>query len=128
MKYTGLTEKLRLLAPVATMLLLMLCCVSCSTTRKYFPAISTNRTGNAILATLPPGTELRLYENTDEFSRAFVNETRIITNTHPGCMVLKTITPLKIATPAYISERDRRELLYLQLIENLKLQNNNTSK
>lgn len=113
---------LQRLALMGTTLWLTLCCVGCANSRRYFPAVSTAPNGNAVLATLPTGTEIRFNENHPEIVRAFVNETIVICANSNGSFVLKTIAPLKLATPEYIQERDERELKYIEIIENLKIQ------
>ncbi len=76
--------------------------------------------GNAVITTLPVGTQIRLYKDGSEISRAFVNETKLVRDDSKNCIVLETIVPLKLATPAYINERDERELIYIETIERLQ--------
>ena len=85
------------------MLVLMLFSVGCRT-----PQPSVQGTGNAILITLPAGTKIELDKKSQA---ALVNEWA------DG----KTLTQMKLATPAYIYERDLRELEQLRIIEELKL-------
>jgi hypothetical protein len=68
------------------------------------------------------GTEIKLYKDDSEISRVFVNETKLVSEGTKNCIVLETIVPLKLATPAYINERDERELIYIDAIKSLKLQ------
>ena len=124
----NLTEsKVKLKKPVLLVmtLWLILCCVGCISRSQYYPTVST-QTGNGTIATLPAGTQIRLYKDGSEISRAFVNETKLVSDDSKNCIVLETVVPLKLATPAYINERDERELIYIETIE--RLQQTNISK
>jgi len=114
-------RKLKKPVPLVMTLWLILCCVGCISRSQYYPTVSA-QAGNAVIATLPVGTEIRLYKNGSEISRVFVNETKLVSDGSKNCIVLETIVPLKLATPAYINERDERELIYIDAIESLKLQ------
>jgi hypothetical protein len=66
--------------------------------------------GNAVLATLPPGTVLVLPKPDQAMSAAFANE---IASTGA---VLRTTASLLLCTPAYIAERDERELRLVEAL------------
>ncbi|MGC8744546.1 MAG: hypothetical protein ACP5T0_11770 [Verrucomicrobiia bacterium] len=116
--------QLKRLAPAAITLLLTLFYGGCASNREYLPSVIQTQQGNAIIATLPAGTQIKLYRNSDLIIRAFLNETEVVTNESNGVVVLKTLVPLNISTVQYISERDERELEYIKMIELLKIQQN----
>ena len=103
----------------ATMLALMLCCAGCAH-RPPLASVNQGSLGNALLSTLPARTVLRLphASATARLHSLLVNE---VTLTAPDSLTVNT--PLKICTPAYLAERDLRELALLQQIEQLRLEN-----
>jgi len=124
MKFMKLLAQLKRLAPAAITLLLTLFYGGCASNREYLPSVTQTQEGNAILATLPEGTLIKLNRGSDLIARAFLNETEIITNESNGVVILKTLVPLNISTVQYIRERDERELEYIKMIELLKIQQN----
>lgn len=89
------------------MLLLTLFCAGCSSSRQSILAsVHQGPLGNAVLVTLPPGTRIHLPNDSDA---AFVRAA-LVNEVEPGGETLVTRRPLKLATPAYIAERDAREL------------------
>jgi len=103
------TRKSRPLAKLATTLLLTLCCAGCLTSRPQIaPSVHQGPTGNAIAAQLPIGTSLE--QLPPYITAVFVNELE------NG----RTKSSLYLVTPAYISERDARELQLLKRLEELR--------
>lgn len=114
--WTASSAKLRRHARVATMLTLSLCCaawVSCKTPDRIQPAIHQGPQGNSVIATLPPGTVILLPESmppttAQSIAAAFVNEA-YHTQTMNGLRITLH-EPLRLITPAYLAERDAREM------------------
>jgi hypothetical protein len=106
----------------------MLCFAGCAVAYKSSPSILTTPMGNAVIATLPAGSEIRVKENAAALCQAFANEIAPATERDNGWQVLRTTAPLKIATESYITERDQREIFYateiLKLRSLLKERNN----
>ncbi len=105
-------------ARLAITLALSLCCAACAHRPALAPAIAQTARGNAVLMTLPAGTQLQFPDaNSHELARAvFVNEVEA----KPG-RALQVRSPLRLATPAYIDDRDARELALIEQIERMKL-------
>ncbi|MCX7871981.1 MAG: hypothetical protein N2487_01700 [Verrucomicrobiae bacterium] len=121
MKWVKFKGKLSVPAMRAMMLAPMLCFVGCAGTAKIYPSIQASPGGNAVIATLPTGCEIRIKENAERVAQAFANEVEIISTNSGGALVLKTIRAVKIATEGYIAERDQREVGYIEEILNLKM-------
>lgn len=101
------------------MIALSLFCASCTTSSR--PAFQRTTLGNAVIAPLPAGTEILAIKKLPGVEAAFANE---IEGTWWGasewrCLKLKE--PLVLATPAYIAERDRREIELMKEIERLRI-------
>lgn len=95
-----------LFAKLAMTLGLMLFCVSCaSNTGRLKPSIGT---GNAILTTLPAGTQLQLptASTAAQLRALFLNEVKPVENEDE---LLRLSAPLKVCTPEYIQQRDAAE-------------------
>lgn len=100
----------------------------CASGYKSSPTILNSPRGNAMVATLPTNSEIRVKQNPAVLFQAFVNEMRLVSTNSDGSWVLKTTTPLKIATESYLFERDERELLYIKEILQLRsFLNHNTN-
>ncbi len=104
-------------AVAVTMLVLSLCCAGCAH-KLPNAAVASLPTGNAVLVELPPGTLLTLPGNREQaYVRSlFPNEVEEA----PGAG-LRLRSALRLATPAYIADRDQRELMLLQVIEELRV-------
>jgi len=106
-------------API--MLAPMLCVGGCSIIRPDGPAPSVHQgpMGNAILATLPAGTMIRLDDpaRQAQMRALFVNEVAQQADSGNGEMTLRV--ELLICTPAYIAERDAAELRLWHQIQRL---------
>ena len=112
---------------------LMLCCGGCA--NMPLTSVHQGPLGNAVLATLPAGTRLEIpgAESERQLEAAFVNEVRSsrlnaqspkpTTNLELGAWNLELRTPLKLCTPAYLAERDLREMELLKQIEILRIEN-----
>jgi len=101
-------------AVLATMLLLMLYCAGCLTSKPQItPSVHQGPTGNAISAQLPIGTRLELPADSPVSSAI----TAVFANELEKGM---TKSSLYLVTPAYISERDARELQLLKRLEELR--------
>lgn len=98
----------------------MLCFAGCATAYKSNPSILLSPRGNAIIATLPTGSEIRVNKNQTALVQALANEVRPISTNGDSFIVLQTTAPLKIATESYILERDERELFYATEILKLR--------
>jgi len=94
-------------------LALMLCAAGCISSPELNPSVHQTPLGNAVLVTLPVGTMIWLpnSETQDQVRAAFINELG------PSGNGLKSIAPLKLATPAYIAERDAIELDLIRRLE-----------
>lgn len=107
---------------MAMMLSLSLCFAGCAafrSPREIQPAVTQGPQGNAVLATLPPGTVVYLPTLADgqKIHAAFLNEVNG-TNRTDGTYVLEVVRPLKVCTPAYIAERDATEMeLHRRLLQ-----------
>lgn len=95
----------------------MLSCVGCGIMmgrgRSTLPTIGQGPMGNAVLATLPVGTEIRLPDTATatQLRALLINEIQA----GNGPLIIRA--PLYICTPAYIAERDAVELrLHEQLL------------
>lgn len=100
----------------AMMLALSLCCAACVSGPRLMPSVAHTAQGNAILAALPAGTVLQLpnAKDTDLMRALFVNEVEA------AGAGLRLFRPLRLATPAYIVDRDQREVELLMRIEVLR--------
>ncbi len=99
------------------MLALSLFCAGCAH-RLPNAAVASLPAGNAVLVELPPGTVLTLPDNREQgYVRAlFPNEVEEA----PGAG-LRLRSPLRLASPAYIAERDQRELMLIQKIAEMQV-------
>lgn len=106
---------------MAMMLLLTLCAGGClHSPNKLLPSMHQGPLGNAVLMTLPPGTQIIPPAGVDPAPfGAFVNE---IGPAKVGTPNLLLRAPLKLATPAYIAERDAAESALFKQIQDLKVQ------
>jgi hypothetical protein len=113
-------------APTVMMLALTLCCAGCASWRSppaLAPSVLQGPLGNAVLVTLPRGTELVLPAATGgrpglgvQLGQALVNEVA-----PAGTNRWRLTTDLRLCTPAYLAERDAAELQLLLEIQRLKL-------
>jgi hypothetical protein len=106
-------------AGVEMMLLLSLSCavfVSCRTPDEIRPAVHIGEQGNAVIVTLPVGTliQVPVQSDADRVAGALINESA---KTNRAIMVL---TPLKLVTSAYLSERDAAEMALHKRIAELE--------
>jgi hypothetical protein len=119
--WTGCGRKSPRRALGAMTLALMLGCAGCSAWRSrpaLLPSVHQGPLGNAALMTLPAGTELRIQrpEAAHNLGQAFVNEMEPVSG---GGWQLRTA--LRLCTPAYLAERDQRELELMREIQRLKI-------
>ena len=103
----------------AITLLLMLCCAGCRSWSEYAPSVHTGPLGNAVAATLPPGTRVVIAADPPRSSiaQAFTGS---ITVGRDSVESLLLTAPLILVTPAWIAERDARELELHRKLSDLK--------
>lgn len=99
--------RLAMPALLVTTLVLSLCFEGCAlfkTREEILPSVHQASQGNAVLATMPAGTVVKLPFHSARITAAFANETLTTSNS------LTLMQPLLLVTPAYIAERDAIEM------------------